>query len=174
MRLANLVSISILVSTFLLSGCVVRTYKATMDRVDQDLSSGNRGYIMGKAPDTLEQKERKLTRENQIVEVEVRSPFKLSNFFKKKAKSEAPKIEQPIESKETAVEQPVVENMQKYTVQKGETLQKISQKLYGTTKKWVKIYNANKDTLSAPNKIYPGQVINLPAQEIKETKENLK
>lgn len=63
---------------------------------------------------------------------------------------------------------------EKYTIQKGDTLQKISQKFYGTTKKWNKIFEANKDKLKAPNKIYPGQVIDIPVESLKEPVENLK
>jgi nucleoid-associated protein YgaU len=59
-------------------------------------------------------------------------------------------------------------------VQKDETLQKISHKFFGTTKKWTKIYELNKDTLKSPNKLYPGQVINIPVESLKEPKENLK
>jgi len=55
-------------------------------------------------------------------------------------------------------------SMEKYTVQKGDTLQKISQKFFGTTKKWYKIYEANRDVLKSPDKIYPGQVINIPVE----------
>ncbi|MDD2680209.1 MAG: LysM peptidoglycan-binding domain-containing protein, partial [Candidatus Omnitrophica bacterium] len=62
---------------------------------------------------------------------------------------------------------------QKYTVGKNDTLQKISKKFYGTTKKWTKIYEANKDVLSGPDKVYPGQELNIP-QELAEPKENLK
>ncbi len=49
-----------------------------------------------------------------------------------------------------------------YKVEKNDTLQKISQKFYGTTKKWMKLYNENKDVLSSPDKIYPGLVIKVP------------
>ena len=37
-------------SVFMLSGCVVRTYSLTRDRVDQNLEEGNRGYLKGQAP----------------------------------------------------------------------------------------------------------------------------
>ncbi|OGX17785.1 MAG: hypothetical protein A3K83_06695 [Omnitrophica WOR_2 bacterium RBG_13_44_8b] len=62
----------------------------------------------------------------------------------------------------------------KYTVQKGDTLQKISQKTFGTTKKWMKIYDANRDVLKGPNQIYPGQVIKIPVDSLKEAPRNLK
>jgi len=38
-----------LTSALVLSGCVARTYPLTRERVDQDLSTGNRGFLMGKA-----------------------------------------------------------------------------------------------------------------------------
>lgn len=50
-----------------------------------------------------------------------------------------------------------------YTVQKKDTLQKISSKFYGTTKKWKMLYNANTDVLKNPNKVYPGMKIKIPA-----------
>jgi nucleoid-associated protein YgaU len=62
-------------------------------------------------------------------------------------------------------------------VQNGDTLQKISQKFYGTSKKWKNIFEANKDKLKAPDKIRVGQTICVPTEgkiEVQETKENLK
>ena len=51
-----------------------------------------------------------------------------------------------------------------YIVQKGETLQKISQNIYGTTKNWKKIYEANKNTLKNPDRIRPGQKLAIPKE----------
>ncbi len=52
---------------------------------------------------------------------------------------------------------------QSYTVQAGDTLSKISKQFYGDAKNYMKIFNANKDTLSDPDKIKPGQVLKIPA-----------
>lgn len=161
-------------------GCVVRTYTVTKDRVDQDLTGGNRGYLAGQASGQMQAKERKLTRKTQIVEVEMHPPIR----FESRAKVESIKP-QKVQLQEEEVMgnrgyifggpvEPAKQKFERYTVRKGDTLQKISQKLYGTTKKWTKIYEANKDRLKAPDKIYPGQVLNVPAQEMKEPKENLK
>lgn len=49
-----------------------------------------------------------------------------------------------------------------YTVEKGDTLQKISSKMYGTTKRWKKIYEANKSVLKSPDTIKPGQKLVIP------------
>jgi len=49
-----------------------------------------------------------------------------------------------------------------YVVQKGDTLQKISQKVFGTTQKWASIYEANKHVLKSPDRIRPGQKLVMP------------
>jgi nucleoid-associated protein YgaU len=52
-----------------------------------------------------------------------------------------------------------------YTVKKGDTLQKISEKYYGTTKKWQKIMQANRKTLKDdPKKLRPGMKLVIPAK----------
>lgn len=175
----------LLASIFVLSGCTVRTYKLTRDRIDQDLSSGNRGYLQGQAPQ--DEASRKTTRTTRVVEVELSSPIK----FEKKAKTkyvEVPAMQRTGEgasmgnrgyitqSVSPEIVEPQEAKFEQYTVQKNDTLQKISKKYFGTTKKWMKIYNINKDVLKAADKLYPGQVINIPVEEepIKETKENLK
>jgi len=168
-----------LLGLLLLSGCVVRSYPVTRERIDQDLT-GNRGYLQGQAP-SEEVKERKTTRTTQVVEVELHSPIKFERMPKTKI---AEKTEDKTiwgnrglitESTTPEIAEPTfAANIEKYTIQKGDTLQKISKKFYGTTKKWNKIFEANKDKLKAPNKIYPGQVIDVPVEPLKETKENLK
>ena len=53
---------------------------------------------------------------------------------------------------------------QTYTVQKGDTLWKISHKFYGSGKEWRKIYQANQTTISDPNKVKAGSQIRIPAK----------
>ena len=50
-----------------------------------------------------------------------------------------------------------------YTVVKGDNLSKISKEFYGTPNKYPQIFEANKPMLSHPDKIYPGQVLRIPA-----------
>jgi nucleoid-associated protein YgaU len=52
---------------------------------------------------------------------------------------------------------------QAYTVQAGDTLSKISKQIYGDAGRYMKIFEANKDQLSDPDKIKPGQVLKIPA-----------
>lgn len=49
-----------------------------------------------------------------------------------------------------------------YTVKKGDCLWNIAKKYYGKGSLYTKIYNANKDKIKNPNKIYPGQVLKIP------------
>jgi len=176
----RLAGICVLTSSLALSGCVARTYNLTRDRVDQDLSaaSGNRGYIMGTAP---EAKERKTTRTTRIFEIEL-------GFAKPAQVKYSPATPAVTKTDETAVIQETLsgdtqnQNFENYTVGKNDTLQKISKKFYGTTKKWLKIYEANKDLLHSPDKLYAGQILKIPSGpelqtkpvNMKEPKENLK
>ncbi len=161
--------IAVLLSVLILSGCAVRTYTVVKDRVDQDLTAGNKGYIMGQAPQALETPERKATRTTYVTEVELPSLSKLgrkSQAVTTEESSESPAAES--QEKPAGRIQAVGENIAKYKVVNGDTLEKISKKFYGTTKKWVKIYEVNKDRLKAPDKIYPGQILDIPVENLKQ------
>ena len=49
-----------------------------------------------------------------------------------------------------------------YTVKSGDTLSKIAKEHYGDANNYMKIFDANKDQLSDPDKIKPGQVLKIP------------
>lgn len=49
-----------------------------------------------------------------------------------------------------------------YTVEKGDTLWKISSDHYGNGSKYPVIFEANKPMLEHPDKIYPGQMLRIP------------
>jgi len=48
------------------------------------------------------------------------------------------------------------------TVQQGDSLSKIAKREYGDADKWHAIYEANRDKIKDPDKIYPGEVLTLP------------
>lgn len=50
-----------------------------------------------------------------------------------------------------------------YTVKSGDTLSKISQEFYGDANKYKRIFEANRDQLSDPDKIKPGQTLKIPS-----------
>jgi LysM repeat protein len=51
---------------------------------------------------------------------------------------------------------------QTYTVQSGDTLSKIAKQYYGDANAYMKIFEANRDKLSDPNKIQVGQELVIP------------
>ncbi len=51
-----------------------------------------------------------------------------------------------------------------HTVEKGDTLWAISSKTLGNGSRYNEIFEANKPMLSHPDKIYPGQVLRIPAK----------
>ncbi|MDD5584405.1 MAG: LysM peptidoglycan-binding domain-containing protein [Candidatus Omnitrophica bacterium] len=159
----------ILLGIVLLSGCLVRTYEVTKPRTDLQVA-GNQGYLSGTPPQPAPLKfgdKRKVS----VMEVELGSHRYLRE---KKIKQEDKNVpaqasltsEDQEQTTEPSQEQENVNtgNYQEYTVAKEDTLQKISQKFYGTTKKWQMLYEANKDVLKSPDKVYPGTKIKIPAQ----------
>ncbi|MFA5039345.1 MAG: LysM peptidoglycan-binding domain-containing protein [Candidatus Omnitrophota bacterium] len=152
------------------AGCSrVQMYTVEKDRVDQDLSEGNAGFFAGSAPQDLQQG-RKLTRKTYVTEIELGKPVSAKS---KARKARYEKTLVPVESSEEDVmmeETEITEGPGEagepviYKVEANDTLQKISQKFYGTTKKWKTIYDANQDVLKSPDRIYAGQVIKIPQE----------
>ncbi len=50
-----------------------------------------------------------------------------------------------------------------YTIQSGDTLSKIAKAKYGDASQYDKIFEANREVIGDPDKIYPGQQIRIPA-----------
>lgn len=101
---------------------------------------GNEGYVHGLSVTKLKPQ-----------------PMKKKFTFFGQDSSDSPKTSDKISRQEPA------EILQEiYVVEKGDTLQKISNKFYGTTKQWKKIYEANKKALKAPDLIKMGQKLIIP------------
>ena len=49
-----------------------------------------------------------------------------------------------------------------YTIEKGDTLSKIAKEQLGHASAWKQIFEANRDVIDDPDRIFPGQVIKLP------------
>jgi uncharacterized protein YidB (DUF937 family)/LysM repeat protein len=49
-----------------------------------------------------------------------------------------------------------------YTVVSGDTLSRIARRHYGDASQWPRIFEANRDVLKDPDRIYPGQVLRIP------------
>lgn len=63
--------------------------------------------------------------------------------------------------------EPEVPTVQTYTVASGDTLSKIAKKFYGSANQWRGIFEANRDQLSNPDLIRPGQVLKIPTAPAK-------
>jgi nucleoid-associated protein YgaU len=160
-------------------GLETRTYVMTKDRVGLDRNGGNGGCVVGKCPPAPAPKE--TTR--KIYVLEITKPVPESEVQKIEqtavnaitesaqtppASSAAPAESAPAAQPQVAAPLPAAQNggnMQAstYTVQKDDTLQKISKKLFGSYGKWYKIYEANKNKIKNPNLLKPGMVLTIPA-----------
>jgi nucleoid-associated protein YgaU len=49
-----------------------------------------------------------------------------------------------------------------YTVKPGDSLSKIAKEVYGSANDYMKIFEANRDTLRDPNMVHPGQELKIP------------
>jgi nucleoid-associated protein YgaU len=58
---------------------------------------------------------------------------------------------------------PAAAQTRTYTVKAGDTLSKIAKEQLGDANAYHEIFNANRDQLSDPDKIKPGQVLKIPA-----------
>jgi nucleoid-associated protein YgaU len=64
----------------------------------------------------------------------------------------------------TTPPEPIPVQPRTYTVQAGDTLSKISRLYYGDSNQYMKIFEANKDVLTDPNVIHPGNVLKIPEE----------
>jgi nucleoid-associated protein YgaU len=173
-------------------GTEMRTYVITKDRVGLDQNGGNGGCVIGKcpAPPPPAETTRKvyvleITRpvpESEVQKIEQTAVNAITESVETPPTSGvAPAETEPAASDNSqpaaavvpvvtdeSVSAPAVQNggnmqAQTYTVQKDDTLQKISKKIFGSYGKWYKIYEANKDKIKNPNILKTGTVLTIPA-----------
>ncbi|HOW36043.1 MAG TPA: LysM peptidoglycan-binding domain-containing protein [Candidatus Omnitrophota bacterium] len=163
-----------------LSGCTVTTYTQVKDKVDQDMP-GNAGYLQGTPPPEAKDRSAiRKTRKIYVVEMQTKGPKEqpvtqqaapakaVSSEVSRPAPapSLAEEISRSLQSAPVApAATPAAKQLTgpvEYKVEKGDTLQKISKKFYDTYGRWNKIYQANKDKISDPNRIKPGITITIP------------
>ncbi|MFH0771631.1 MAG: LysM peptidoglycan-binding domain-containing protein [Candidatus Omnitrophota bacterium] len=184
MKVSIATSAAVAAIILFITGCSVNTKLIERERVDQEIS-GNQGYLIGTPPPVSE--DRKITRKYYEVQVELPAAIEQENRVSKTAQtcpsSDSSCVPEYGESAQgmdemgaagtgTLKEAQAKEEYSSYKVQKGDTLQKISQKFFGTTKKWKEIFSENEEILKSPDKIRPGQTIRIPKSgniEIKES-----
>jgi nucleoid-associated protein YgaU len=173
-------------------GVEARTYVMTKPRVGLDQTGGNGGCIMGKcAPTVPTETTRKvyvfeLTRpvpESEVQKIEKTAVNAITESApvpdttlppeSAPAASDNAQLTQapvviPVIGDEPAAAPAPADNggnlqEQTYTVQKDDTLQKISKKVFGSYGKWYRIYEANKEKIKNPNILKPGTVLTIPS-----------
>lgn len=170
---------------------IVRTSVSEKPRVDQEVS-GNRGFISGQATTPVKEPTFTKRKVYQVeVEMPQLFQKEKPAIVQKKPAKRRPRKDTAVwgnkgyifggPKKEAAEEPPLTDvevqeeisqevesepqgptKMRTYQVRKGDTLQKISRQFYGTTKKWPLLYEANRDKLTGPDKIKPGQILVIP------------
>ena len=152
-------------AVFALSGCyTARTYVINKDRVDQDIP----GQVTN-AP----VKTRKVV-VLEVVEKDKPAAVLTSSDVRSPAVSAVQENNFTLPQASPAVEKtPVVAAaQQEYVVEKDDTLQKISKKVYGSYSKWTRIYDANRDVIKDPNFLKAGILLKIPVLEKQTTTEN--
>lgn len=61
-----------------------------------------------------------------------------------------------------AADEPAEEKIEFYEIKSGDTLSGIAKHFYGDFSLYTKIFDANRDVIGDPDKIYPGQKIRIP------------
>ena len=172
---------------FLVCGCSsnvrVRSYMQDKPRVDQQLN-GNSGYLLG-SPKEEEIIQTKPTRKIYVLEVSrsassVAESGDVSSVKHQKVEPVASELFQ----KEVLIQPRTVVQVElptgvsdenkgfvrikgsivEYTVEKDDTLQKISKKFYDNFSEWPKIYEFNKEIIENPDFVKPGTVLKIPME----------
>jgi nucleoid-associated protein YgaU len=174
MRFKLFVLILSFMAPMLLSGCVTtKAYLADRARVDQELPAGAEDQYPNRS------KTRKVM-VVEVVEKEKAASDKVVTEETKTAETSAGGQSKVVtDSKETLVvhdsnsilsaqnpaalaQGQVAGAAEEYTVEKDDTLQKISKKFYGSYSKWTIIYDANREVIKDPNFLKPGKIIKIP------------
>ncbi len=166
-------------------GVSARSYFADEKRVDQDMSQdgNNFGYVYG-TPKPEDRSDFKKTRKVYVVEFTKEAEDKDGDDVivlparerpvppppaerrRPKPEPEADQLVIPDFDEMVIEEEPVsAGGYENYTVQKNDTLQKISKKYYNTYRRWQEIYDANQDVMSDPNKLKVGMTLRIPVEK---------
>jgi nucleoid-associated protein YgaU len=173
-------NLALIILVIFAAGCGLetRTYVMTKDRVGLGSNNGNGGCIMGKCPPAPAPKETtrkvyvleitKPVPESEVQKIEQTAVNANTESAEKAPASNAAPAESASAASSEAAAPAAVPNggnmqAQTYTVQKDDTLQKISKKLFGSYGKWYKIYEANKNKIKNPNILKPGMVLTIPS-----------
>jgi len=168
----------IVIGIVIISGCGVnaKRYVQVRDRVDQEME-GNFGTVFG-TPQPEDRSEIRKTRKIYVLELsqdpqEIQEGLVMPETTKEINVTADTQREEDYSPLSPPI--PVIDDIDRsspqstsgsvfleYTIQKDDTLQKISKKFYDGFSKWPRIFEANKDKIENPNRLKPGTVIRIP------------
>ena len=128
-------------------GSVLRTIEQTGIRMQNMHVENNKLYIRGEAPTA--QAKNQLWDQIKLVDPSY-------------SDLTADITVDPNAHQQSATEQGPASGGQTYTVASGDSLSKIAKQFYGDANAYMDIFNANRDKLNDPNKIFPGQQLVIP------------
>jgi ABC-type nitrate/sulfonate/bicarbonate transport system substrate-binding protein/LysM repeat protein len=82
-----------------------------------------------------------------------------------KVKPAAKQVPSASDKAQVSVQTPKQSGAQQYTVKAGDTLSRLAEQFYNSSKKWERIFEANKDVLKNPNYIYVGMKLLIPTDD---------
>ncbi len=123
----------------------------------------NKLFIKGVAPslDAANKVWDEIKRVNPSAD-DITADFPVDTSMQVQRPQRAQEAERPQQPEQTEQEQGTPK-VRMYTVKPGDTLSKISKEFYGSANEYIKIFNANRDQLSDPDKIKVGQELKIPA-----------
>jgi nucleoid-associated protein YgaU len=156
-------------AVMLLSGCyTARTYVVNKERVDQDIpGQTNNAPAKTRKVVVLEVIEKDKAHPALAGDKVGTASASASASTSQEGSFTLPQSSPAVEKASVVVPEP-----QNYVVEKDDTLQKISKKVYGSYSKWTKIYDANRDVIKDPNFLKFGVTLKIPALETQTTTEN--
>lgn len=103
---------------------------------------------------------------------EVKMQTEITKPAAEEAKPEQPEEQVAAVEEEPKAEPQVIKTGRSVIIRKGDSLWRISRRMLGQGRKYTTIFSANANKIKDPNRIYPGQVFDVPDEEPVQQSEN--
>lgn len=152
-------------AVLVLSGCyTARTYVVNKERVDQEIPGQPANTPVKTRKVVVFELIEKNKAEPALAADEVQEPSAAApSSAVREDDFTLPQSSAAVEKPFVQVSSVVMAEPQVYVVEKDDTLQKISKKVYGVYSQWPRIYDANRAVIKDPNFLKPGVTLMIPA-----------